>query len=33
MRVNGELTTRAALKSGDIIEVGMLRLTFLDEVR
>jgi FHA domain len=33
MRVNGEPTSRAALKSGDTIEVGMLRLTFLDEVR
>jgi pSer/pThr/pTyr-binding forkhead associated (FHA) protein len=32
MRVNGEVTTRAALKSGDVIEVGFLRLTFLDEV-
>ena len=33
MRVNGEVTSRAALKSGDTVEVGMLRLTFLDEVR
>jgi hypothetical protein len=33
MRVNGRLTTRARLKSGDVIETGPVRLTFLDEVR
>jgi hypothetical protein len=33
MRLNGEVTSRAALKSGDTVEVGMLRLTFPDEVR
>jgi predicted component of type VI protein secretion system len=33
MRVNGRPTARAVLKSGDTIEVGKLRLTFMDEVR
>jgi predicted component of type VI protein secretion system len=33
MRVNGRLTTRARLKSGDVIQTGPVRLTFLDEVR
>jgi pSer/pThr/pTyr-binding forkhead associated (FHA) protein len=32
MRVNGRLTRRAALKSGDRIEIGELRVTFRDEV-
>lgn len=33
MRVNGQVTQRASLKSGDVIETGGLRLTFMDEVR
>jgi pSer/pThr/pTyr-binding forkhead associated (FHA) protein len=33
MRVNGRLGPRARLKSGDIVEVGGVRLTFMDEVR
>jgi pSer/pThr/pTyr-binding forkhead associated (FHA) protein len=33
MRVNGRLTARARLKSGDLIQVGPVRLTFMDEVR
>lgn len=33
MKVNGKVTTRAALKGGDRIETGEVRLTFLDEVR
>lgn len=33
MRVNGEVTRRASLKSGDVIEIAGLRLTFMDEVR
>ncbi|MGH7393039.1 MAG: FHA domain-containing protein [Candidatus Rokuibacteriota bacterium] len=32
MRVNGAPHTRAALRSGDRIDVGALRLTFLDEI-
>ena len=32
MRVNGRATSRAALKSGDRIEIGELRVTFRDEV-
>jgi pSer/pThr/pTyr-binding forkhead associated (FHA) protein len=33
MRVGGQVMVRAALKSGDTIEIGGLRLTFMDEVR
>ncbi len=33
MRVNGRAARRAVLKSGDTVEVGRLRLTFMDEVR
>jgi pSer/pThr/pTyr-binding forkhead associated (FHA) protein len=33
MRVNGEATRRAVLKTGDTIQVGGLTLTFMDEVR
>lgn len=33
MRVNGRPARRAVLKTGDAIEVGGLRLTFMDEVR
>lgn len=32
MRVNGTAQTRAPLRSGDRIDVGALRLTFLDEI-
>jgi FHA domain len=32
MRVNGTPQTRAPLRSGDRIDVGVLRLTFLDEI-
>jgi hypothetical protein len=32
MRVNGRPSRQAALRSGDRIELGDLRLTFLDEV-
>jgi hypothetical protein len=33
MRVGGQVMVRATLKSGDTIEIGGLRLTFMDEVR
>ncbi len=33
MRVNGQVARRAPLKGGDLIELGGLRLTFMDEVR
>jgi hypothetical protein len=33
MRVSGQVTGRALLKSGDTIEISGLRLTFMDEVR
>jgi len=33
MKVNGESSRRATLQSGDRIDVGGLRLTFLDEMR
>jgi predicted component of type VI protein secretion system len=33
MRVRGQVTKRARLASGDVIEIGGLRLTFMDEVR
>ncbi len=33
MRVSGQVTARAPLKSGDTIEIGGLRLVFMDEVR
>lgn len=33
MRVGGRVAARAALKSGDTIKIGGLRLTFMDEVR
>jgi hypothetical protein len=33
MRVAGAVAPRATLKSGDTIEIGALRLTFMDEVR
>jgi FHA domain len=33
MRVNGRLAARARLRSGDLVEVGGVRLTFMDEVR
>ena len=33
MRVNGEPTTRARLRTGDRIEIGAICLTFLDQVR
>jgi pSer/pThr/pTyr-binding forkhead associated (FHA) protein len=33
MRVGGQVTARATLKSGDVIEISGLRLTFMDEVR
>jgi pSer/pThr/pTyr-binding forkhead associated (FHA) protein len=33
MRVNGKVTRRAALKTGDRIDIGRVRLTFRDEVR
>ncbi|MGH7322899.1 MAG: FHA domain-containing protein [Candidatus Rokuibacteriota bacterium] len=33
MKVNGHVTARAALRNGDTIEVGPLKLTFMDEVR
>lgn len=33
MKVNGQSTERAMLKSGDTIDLGKLRLTFMDEVR
>jgi hypothetical protein len=33
MRVNGEVTRRAVLKTGDAIEIAGLALTFVDEVR
>jgi hypothetical protein len=32
MKVNGWAFEQAALESGDVIEVGGLRLTFLDEL-
>jgi hypothetical protein len=32
MRVNGQVMKHARLQSGDVIEVGELRLTFHDEV-
>lgn len=32
MRVNGRVTSQAVLKSGDIVEVGRLRLSFVDEL-
>ena len=32
MKVNGQVTTSAPLKTKDTIEVGPVRLTFLDEV-
>jgi hypothetical protein len=33
MRVSGVVAPRAPLKSGDTIEIGGLRMTFMDEVR
>jgi len=33
MKVNGRTTARAVLKNGDTIDVGKLRLKFMDEVR
>ena len=33
MRVDGQVTARAPLKSGDTIEISGLKLTFMDEVR
>jgi hypothetical protein len=33
MRVNGQTTKNARLANGDIIEMGQLKLTFMDEVR
>jgi FHA domain len=33
MRVNGQVTRRASLKSGDVVEMAGLRLTFMGEVR
>lgn len=33
MRVNGRAGARARLTSGDVIELGPIRLTFMDEVR
>ncbi len=33
MRVSGQVTARAPLKNGDTIEIGGLRLVFMDEVR
>ncbi|MBI2469326.1 MAG: FHA domain-containing protein [Candidatus Rokubacteria bacterium] len=33
MKVNGKVTRRALLTSGDKIEIGEVRLTFLDEIR
>lgn len=33
MRVSGEVTRRAILKTGDVVEIGGLTLTFMDEVR
>jgi hypothetical protein len=32
MRVNGRATAQAVLRSGDVIEIGRLRLTFVDEL-
>jgi hypothetical protein len=32
MEVNGRVQTRAALRSGDRIDVGALQLTFLDQI-
>jgi hypothetical protein len=32
MRVNGNRARQAALKSGDVVVLGQLGLTFLDEV-
>ncbi len=33
MRVNGQVTRKAVLRSGDVIDIAGLRVTFLDEVR
>jgi hypothetical protein len=33
MRVKGQATARARLASGDVVEIGGLKLTFMDEVR
>ena len=33
MRVGGQVTKRAILKTGDTVEIGGVRLTFMDEVR
>ncbi|MBI1957614.1 MAG: FHA domain-containing protein [Candidatus Rokubacteria bacterium] len=33
MRVNGRATSRAGLASGDVVEIGGVKLTFMDEVR
>jgi predicted component of type VI protein secretion system len=33
MRVKGESTKRARLANGDVVEIGGLKLTFMDEVR
>jgi len=33
MRVGGQVTKRAVLKTGDVVEISGLKLTFMDEVR
>jgi hypothetical protein len=33
MRVAGQVTKRAVLKTGNVVEIGGLKLTFMDEVR